>query len=249
MIRDTISGIQAYGRALALTREMKLGSYFLIPALISILLAVVIFSAAIGYSDNIGEWVSGLIPFESWRGVLGTVASWLAGILIIALALLLYKHLVMILSSPFMSLLSEKVEKKMLQDRYVEVPFNLRKAVRDIIRGIRISLRLIFRELLLVLLLFLLSFIPGVGLITTVLIFLVQAYFAGFGNMDFTLERHFSVSGSVGFVRANKGIALGNGIVFLLILMTVVGFLVVLPLSTISSTYETVKRLEEKEVI
>jgi CysZ protein len=246
MINDTLSGIQAYGRAFTLIREMKLGIYFFIPALISVLLGVLISALAIRYSDNIGQWLAGFIPFESWRSVLGTVASWLAGILMIALGLLVYKHLVMILSSPFMSFLSEKIEKKMAGDHYEEVPFRLSKAIRDIVRGIRISLRLIFRELLLVFLLFVLSFIPGVGLITTVLIFLVQAYFAGFGNMDFTLERHFSVRGSVAFVRANKGIALGNGIVFLLILMTIVGFLFVLPLSTVAATYETVNRLKEE---
>jgi CysZ protein len=67
-----------------------------------------------------------------------------------------------------------------------------------------------------------------------VFIFVTQAYYAGFGNLDFTLERHFRVRESVRFVRRNRGLAIGNGTVYLLLLLSVVGFLVALPLATVA---------------
>jgi CysZ protein len=78
----------------------------------------------------------------------------------------------------------------------------------------------------------------------------VQSYYAGFGNMDYTLERHFKYSESIDFVKQNKGVAIGNGIVFMLfLLIPVVGIILVLPLSVTAATTETVKLLEAKKQI
>jgi len=38
--------------------------------------------------------------------------------------------------------------------------------------------------------------------------------------------------------------AIGNGVVFLLLLFTGIGFILALPLGTVAATIETVKRLE-----
>lgn len=61
--------------------------------------------------------------------------------------------------------------------------------------------------------------------------------------MDFTLERHFGVKDSILFVRQNRGLAAGNGTVTMLLMMTVVGFIFILPLGTVAATIETVKRV------
>ena len=83
-----------------------------------------------------------------------------------------------------------------------------------------------------------------VGIVFTLGLFLVQAYYAGFGNMDYSLERHHSISGSIRFIRRNRWLAMGNGTVFMLLLMTGIGFLFAPPLSTIAGTIEVVKRLD-----
>ena len=67
--------------------------------------------------------------------------------------------------------------------------------------GIRINLRNLGKELLLTIPILIIGLIPVIGIISTVLLFLMQAYYAGFGNMDYTLERHFNYKQSIQFVR------------------------------------------------
>ena len=96
-------------------------------------------------------------------------------------------------------------------------------------------------ELLLTIPILLIGFIPIIGFISTPLLFLVQSYYAGFGNMDYTLERHLSYRQSVQFVKNHKGIALGNGMVFMVILLIpILGIILVLPLSVTAASSETI---------
>jgi CysZ protein len=63
--------------------------------------------------------------------------------------------------------------------------------------------------------------------------------------MDFTLERHFDIKGSVRFVKDFKGLAIGNGIPFILMLMIPVAGVFFAPsLVTVAATIEIVERLE-----
>ena len=118
------------------------------------------------------------------------------------------------------------------------------------VRGIRINLRNLSREILFMIPLLILSLIPVVGIIATILIFLIQAYYVGFGNMDYTMERYFTYKESVRFVRKHRGTAIGNGIVFVLMLfIPIIGFIITLPISVVAASTETVKILDEKKFI
>ena len=98
--------------------------------------------------------------------------------------------------------------------------------------------------------LLLLKFIPVVNIFSTALLFLLQAYYAGFGNMDYTLERHFKYRESINFVGKHKGIAIGNGIIFMLFLfIPVIGVILVLPMSVTASSLNTVKLLKEENLL
>jgi CysZ protein len=100
-------------------------------------------------------------------------------------------------------------------------------------------------ELLLTIPILLLGFIPVIGVFSTVLLLLVQAYYAGFGNMDYTLERHFKYSESIQFVKNHRGLAIGNGMVFMLfLLIPIIGVILVLPLSVTAATLKTVEALK-----
>jgi CysZ protein len=151
----------------------------------------------------------------------------------------------MALSAPFMSPVSEKIEKHF----YGNVSHLHRNTTNteQLIRGIRINIRNLFKELIITIPILLLKFIPIVNIFSTILLFLVQAYYAGFGNMDYTLERHLTYKESVQFVSRNKGYAIGNGIVFMLfLLIPIVGIIIVLPLSVTAASKKMVQLMHEK---
>ena len=175
---------------------------------------------------------------ESKRG------SWFSYILSSVLFLSVFKYLMLIFTAPIMSALSEKVERDITgyeSNRSVVV-----NIIPDLVRGLRINFRNIIRELLLTGVLLLLGLIPLVGIVSGVLILLVQGYYAGFGNADFWAERLFSYSNTVMFMKSNKGMLLGNGIVYVFILaIPILGAFIAPPLATIAATIEGTRELEK----
>ncbi|MEL6942331.1 MAG: EI24 domain-containing protein [Bacteroidota bacterium] len=243
MLQGFVRGVLSYGKAIQLIRKFRLWFYVLVPGAISLILGIFIALFVWNYAGDIGDWIT---SWYSWKGegIVEKIGSAISGITIVFLTFLLFKYIIIVAVSPFMSLLSEKVEQR-LNSQASSVPFKLDKFFKDIIRGLSLALRNIFWELLFTLLLLLASFIfPVIAPFTAILIFLIQSYYAGFGNMDFTMERHFSFRGSIRFVRRNRGLAIGNGAVFLWLLLTGVGFLFAPTLATIAATVEVVKRLE-----
>jgi len=111
-------------------------------------------------------------------------------------------------------------------------------------------LRNILYEFSIIIPLLLLSFIPVIGIVFTILAFIVQAYYAGFGNIDYTLERHFTYRDSVRFVKRNRGIAIGIGIVFMAVLLIpVLGVILVLPFSVTAASRITLEEMIKEENI
>lgn len=244
-MKGIINGAFSYIKAFEIIGRYNLWIYFLAPALISIVLGVAILGTAWGISGNIGDWLISLYPWEWGKAVLEKIATVFGAIFVVAIGFIIFRQLVIALASPFMSPMSEKIELRMTGNKQ-EVPFTVSKFFGDLVRGLTIALRNIIRELFFTFLLFLIGLIPILTPITTVLIFAVQSYYAGFGNMDFTLERHHRVRGSVRFVRRHWGLAIGNGAIFLLLLLTGIGFLFAIPLGTAAATAETIKRLNQE---
>ena len=245
MLKGLSDGITAYGKAIRIISALGLWGYMLIPALISLFLASIISLSAWNLSDDIGHQLIAWYPWETGQSIVESIGTFFSGILVVALGLMLYKHLIILLSAPFMSPLSEKVENYLL-GRPMTLRFSMTQMVKDLIRGLRVALRNIIRESFYLILLLIAGLIPIFSPFAPFLIFAVQAFYAGFGNIDYTLERHLSVRKSIRFVKANKGLALGNGLVFMGLLAIGIGFLIAPPLATIAATIETTKRLDIK---
>jgi CysZ protein len=245
MIKNILQGIRAYTGTLKLISQLGLWKYFGIPVLISILTAISIGLMAWGLSDNLGGYIAKVWFWEWGSETFRTISDILGGTAIVVIGLILYKHVVMALSAPFMSPVSEKIEAHLIGKSHSHR--NTSNGAQ-LWRGIRINMRNLGMELLLTIPILLISFIPVINILSTVLLFLVQSYYAGFGNMDYTLERHFEVKESIQFVKRNRGIAIGNGIVFMaMLLIPVLGIILVLPLSVTASTTQTVALIEEAE--
>ncbi len=242
MFKNFFDGATAYGTAFRHISNYGLWGYVLVPGILTILIAFAVFGAAWGLSDNIGDVLDNLWRWETGRSVVEKIAQVFGGILVLATSLIIFKQLVLVVASPFMSFLSEKVEQQLLGSS-LSPSFSLSQITSDIARGLRIAIRNILRELSATIFLLLLGLIPIFTPFTTVLIFVIQAYYAGFGNFDFALERRFRYRESVGFVQNNRLLVLGNGTVYILLLLTFVGFLFALPVGVVAATIEANKRL------
>ncbi|CAL2075773.1 EI24 domain-containing protein [Tenacibaculum sp. 190524A05c] len=242
MIQSTINAVKAYFDALAIIKKLKLWNYFLIPVIISAVTALIIGSLTYFLSDDLGYYVAKLWPWEFGKQTFTSIGNFLSGVAIVAVGFILYKHIVLALSSPFMSPVSLKIEQHFYGNQHEHKKNTFSQALA---RGIRLSLRNLGRELGLTLVILVLGLIPLIGLFSSVLLFLTQAYYAGFGNMDYTLERHYSYKDSITFVRRNRGTAIGNGIIFMLfLLIPVIGVVLVLPFSVTAATTETMKKIK-----
>lgn len=247
MIKNILKGIQAYSSALTLISRLRLWNFFYIPIAISVITASIIFLTAYGLSDNISEFITRLLPYWADNSWVKGIFSFISGMVILIIGLILYKHIIMALSAPFMSPVSEKIESYLTGiERHNHRNTTFRE---QLWRGIKINMRNLGKELLITIPILLLKFIPVVNIFSTILLFFVQAYYAGFGNMDYTLERHLNYHKSIQFLKKHKGIAIGNGIVFILFLfIPVIGVILVLPLSVTAASINTVKLLKEEKL-
>ncbi|NQY06073.1 MAG: EI24 domain-containing protein [Flavobacteriaceae bacterium] len=247
MLKNILNGLKSYLDSFRLLNSLKLWKYFAIPILICFLTATLIISASLFFAEDLGNQIAQLWPFGWAQETVSSISHIIGGLLILAIGLVLFKHMVMAFSAPFMGPVSEKIEAHYLGE--VQKDENsITNISNSLARGIRINVRNLFKELLFVIPLFLLSLIPVIGIIFTIFIFLVQAYYAGFGNMDYTLERHFKYKDSIKFVQKNRGIAIGNGIGFILLLLVpVLGIIIVFPLSVVAATKDTVHRIYQPQ--
>ncbi len=243
MISEILAGIRAYFSALELVSKLKLWKFFFVPMLLSLFLALIIGGTAYSLSDNIGAFLGSFWPWEWGRETFETISSVFGGLIIVTLGFLVFKHLILALSAPFMGPISEKIEVHLTGVKSIDQRSSF---FQLLIRGLKIAIRNLVRELILTVPILLLGLIPVIGIFSTILLFLMQAYFAGFGNMDYTLERHYNYKESVQFVKRNRGMATGNGIIFMLFLLVpVIGVILVLPFSVTAATTETVKRIQQ----
>ena len=246
MIKQIFNGIQAYFSAYTLLNKLNLWRFFVIPIVMSFLLGVFIIITAYSLSDNIGDYIARIWGFTWGKETVTTISHFIGGLMVFAIGIVIFKHTLMAIVSPFMSPISEKIEQHLLGTVHKNAT-GFRAQTSTLARGIRLNLRNLIVEILWIIPFFIFSFIPLIGLIFLILIFLVQAYYAGFGNMDYTLERYFPYKKSVAFVREHRGIAIGNGIVFMLILLIpIIGILIVLPLSVVAATKTTLKELHKQ---
>ena len=245
MIEQIFSGISAYKEAFGLLSKLRLWNYFIIPTVISLLTVLVIGYVAYGFSATIGQFLAEIWIWDWGKEAVTILTSFVGGFSILVIGFLLYKYIVLAFSAPFMSVVSEKIELHLNGGFYASYKKTTFRA--QLWRGFRVNIRNLAIELFITLPLLLLKFIPVVNLFSTVFLFLIQAYYAGFGNMDYTLERHFSYRESLGFVKKNKGYSIGNGIVFIgCLFIPVLGIIIVLPLSVTAASIKTIALIKKE---
>ena len=244
MIAGFFDGVASYIRALGVLGSYGLSRYLLMTGIGGLIIGLlVIYGIYVSY-DDLGELLAGLWPWEWGSTSVSYIADGLTVVSMIFIFFFIYKYIIFILLAPLLSIISQKVESHVRG----EVSVSGINVFGEMIRGLRINLRNIIRELVLTILLLIISVImPWLAWLTGTLIFLVQAYYAGFGNMDYTLERYYSTVGSVSFVKRHQGFAIGNGIIFLVLLpIPVLGMFLAPFFGAVGATLGTLDRLDRE---
>lgn len=211
--------VKSYLKAISFIINNGLWIYFIYPVIISILLVTIGFSLVTSLSDLIENRILGFINIDkiesSWLNFLHFFLRIGIDIIFFFIYLTFNKYLLLILMSPAMASLSEKTEHIINGTRY---SFNLLQFTKDIFRGICIALRNMFIEFGIILLCFIVVWIPILGWLCPIFLYLLSCYFYGFSMIDYTSERHkMNISNSLQYIRKNRGLAIGNGFVFSLL--------------------------------
>lgn len=232
-------GISTYSSAIDFIRKHKLRTYFLLPAIFSVLIFIGLAFVAYSYVEELMTYLDRLLNKTSLEGFWYKIAQWIVNALVWLFAglayLKLYRYLVLILLSPFLGLIASKVQDILYQQ---EAPFDLPQLFKDVLRGVLISLRNLVWELLFTSILMFLSFVvPFLSPFTIVLILLIESYYVGFSMIDYRNEyQKIPFRQSILIVRKHRGFAIANGLVFnLLVLIPIIGVLFAPPLSAIAA--------------
>jgi CysZ protein len=208
-------GIKTYGQATGFIFRNKLGWTFLVPIVLNILLFIggqALLSNLIDYSK---DFLLGLINIDRsgiWGGILGFFMAGLIEVLFFLVFVYVSGYVIIILMSPLLAYISEKTEEILTGKKYNT---SIGQLLRDVLRGILIALRNLFLELFFMILAFLVGFVPVIGWLGAIVLFLISSYFYGFSFIDYINERKkLTIRESISVGRKYKWLAISNGAVF-----------------------------------
>jgi CysZ protein len=254
---DFGKGVSSHVDGIKFVAKHNLWHFFIYPVLILIVLFIAGYWSILGLADWI---VDGTLEYygltdtgntEDWTGILALVGRLLVGIILKVFFLMILtsyiKYVVLIVCSPILALLSERVDEIINNKKY---PFNFGQFLHDMLRGILVTLRNMAFETLIILACLVIGWIPVIGWLTVPFLYLIAWYFLGFAMMDYTYERmRFSISEGARFTRRHKGIAIGNGFIFsMILLLPVIGVIIAPILSVVAATLAVLQVKNEEAV-
>ncbi|HPK09780.1 MAG TPA: EI24 domain-containing protein [Saprospiraceae bacterium] len=238
MFSDIIKGLGDYLKAISFIRQHRLLGSFLLYALIGIGLWGLIFWSVFSYSEILTEWIRSWID---WEWMSDRVINYAVRFVFILIFLFIFRYIYIIVLSPFMVPLAQKVRHIMLGDFHPEMVQS--HFIKDFLRGLYLAMRSIWREIFFTVIVLLLSFIPIFSLFAPFVILMIQSYYAGFANLDYSLEGRYNLGERINLVKSNKGLAIGNGAIFLLIMIIpIFGAGLALPLATAAGAISMYQR-------
>ena len=243
---DFADGVTSYGKAIVIIFRLRLWSYLVIPGLLSLALGSGIIYGVYRLSGGFAHLLAALYPVHwigaSYVGSVSSLASWL---ILGVSGLFTYRVLLMAIVAPFMSPLAARVQGDVLGVNVYDPPFFSWTNLRLVLRGAILSFRNLVKELWFTFWLLILSIFPVFTLFVPIVLFFVQAFYSGFGNLDYSLEKYYGIAESKAFSKKHRWLAIGNGAVFLVLLgVPILGLFFAPALSTVAATLESMKRID-----
>ncbi len=216
LVKETFRGLSAYIAVLPLFSKLGLWRYVLLTGAIAIALLLLAIPAAILGAHLITRLLV-FLPDDLHAIWLSLITIGVA-IGLLALFILIFKHLLIVATSPWMGVVAEKVEQHM--GMYVPSTQSDGQLLR---RSVQLNMRLLIKELFYSIPLLLLGLIPVINLLSSVCLVLVQSFYVGAGTLDYAVERRNDYRSSIAYYNRHKGLCTGVGAGFVLLLLTVVG--------------------------
>jgi CysZ protein len=252
--KEAATGIGSYSKAISFISTHKLWLYVIIPAIINLLIFFALGTLLWEFSGMLSRWLIDSTGADNITGILGNILEWMVAVLAKLITFLLYfkfyRYTILLLSAPALALIAEKTQEILTGHSY---PFQVKQLIHDIFRGLAITLKNLLLELMLTIPLYLLAFIPIITPIAGLLVLCIESYFVGFSMLDYRNEfRRLSAAQSQVLIRQHKGLAIGNGLIFNLILaIPFAGVLLAPPLSVVAAglaAYQVIDAREEIQV-
>lgn len=259
-IREFTIGVYNYKRALEFIFKHKLYVYYLAPLLVGILFIIVSFAGISIFTD----WLDGL--FQQWFGVTvknnsfsyiedyqdfiansgSVLITVLLKVLMFFLVFRVNKYVTLIILSPVLAYLSERVDTILSANDY---PFVVSQFLKDVWRGVLLALRNMIIEFVIVIALWSMSFfVPFLIPFTAIILFFVSAYYYGFAMIDYSNERKkLKVRESIHYIQKHKGLTFGNGIIYQFLVSIPFFGAVVAPITAVVAATLSVQKIEEEE--
>ncbi len=232
------TGLGYYRKAHHFIFKQRFWPYLMLPGFLSLSYIIILIFLGTFLAEDFSSYINAnFIPAAIKGQATLFIVAILTWILFLILAYMTYKHVVLILFAPILGFVSEKAEEKLYGKS--SSAFSVRQLGKDIFRSLHINLRNIFRTILLTIPAWALVFIPLAGpIVSPLLLFMIQAYYSGFGLLDIVLERRrYSAPESFAFMKANRGLASGLGAGFtLLLLIPFIGWFAAPSYGTIAGT-------------
>lgn len=246
--KELFLSIRSFFGTLDFIGQHRLRGFLVIPALINLTIFIGIGMLAYYYSGELITYFTTLFEIDSdttVNAITQFFLSLLIRIIVVFIYLKIYRYTILILMAPVLAIMADRIHSI---NTGKSQTFNLKKVMTDAMRGMGIALQNIVRELTLtVLLLISALIIPILSPFVPIVIFAVESYYYGFSMIDYFNElKQLSAKESRKMIWAHKGLALGNGAMFnILLLIPVIGVMTA-PLIALTASHLALAKVSDK---
>lgn len=258
-LKEFLLGVSNYKKAFAFLSKNNLLIYYIAPLIVAVIFTIVSFlgiSIFTDWLDTIYQQWFGITVKNTSFNILKDYREFFSGagevVITILLKIIMFflvfrvnKYVTLIILSPVLAYLSEKVQSILSGNEY---PFNTIQFLKDVWRGVVLALRNMLIEFVWVISLWVATFMmPLLIPFTAVILFIVSAYYYGFSMLDYSNERKkLSIRNSIHYIRKHKGLTLGNGIVYQLFVSIPFLGAIIAPITAVVAATISVYEMDEE---
>lgn len=234
----------SFSDSFKIIKDAGLRKFYFLPGIISMFLFGGFIYLGEYLSLNLASALENFFKLQEYGSILYIFIKILVWICTVFFYYLVYKSLLLVIISPILGYVSERVETHLTGKKF---DFTFKDNLRFLIRGIDIGFKSFFKQMVGTCVVMLLGFIFPINLSIPLLIFIIQGYFTGFSFMDYTLERYnLSPKESLDFLKKQRVYAaLCGGIFTLLFFIPVVGIFIAPLITCVATTMITLELLKE----